>query len=528
MKEDNEALGVTSARLLSSLYVGQALGAFITVMTLVIVTRLLFPAGYGVYTFAFGFMALVDCVGNFGIGTYFGRNLAKYTYEKAHKKVLNTLATGYTILLPITAFLTIIGIAISPYVANVLFASLRISPLTLMLAASIIFFSTTESTAVQALIGFKKGKLASLVGVTVDIIQLAASVALILSGYGVNGAISGMLIGYIFGAILSFLLIWRIVSKEGPIALSRPSSGEVRTALSFVVPMSLNNVLNFSMVNFTVLYMSIYVGIVAIGNYGAAIKGLNFIAIFYSTMSTALLPLFTTAGVSKKADKVDDAYNKLLIYSLMITLPFIVYVAVLAKPGAYLLLGGDFSMTGIYLSLIAFGVLIDTFQYYLSNLLISKGFTTPLVKALLISTILQLSAVLILVPIKGIGVYGAIAAIFFIGPVTESILFLRLSKKLMNFKLDYRKTVLLFASNLLLAIPLSVSLIFSSAIASLIVGAVILAIAYPALIVLLGVIKKPDLEQLSGIAKKIPVLAKPAGLATAYLRFLLGVKGSNA
>lgn len=538
MKEEKEALGVTSARLLSSLYLGQALGALVTVMTLIIVTRLLLPTGYGVYTFAFGFMALVDFVGNFGMGTYFGRNLARYTYEKAHKKVLDTLITGYTILLPITAFLTLLGIAISPYVADVLFKNLNIQPLTLMLAASIIIFSTTESTAVQALIGFKRGKLASTVGVLVDIVQLVASVALILTARGatpallsaakINGAITGMLVGYVFGAALAFFLIWRIVSREGPIKLHRPSSGEIKTALSFVVPMSLNNVLNFSMVNFTVLYMSIYVSIADIGNYGAAIKGLNFIAIFYSTMSTALLPLFTTAGVSKEVGKVDDAYNKLLIYSLMVTLPFIVYVAVLAKPGARLLLSSAFGMTGIYLSLIAFGTLIDTFQYYLSNLLISKGFTTPLVKSLLVSTILQLAAVLILVPIPGVGVYGAIAAIFFIGPVTESILFIRLSKRLMNFKLDYGKTALLFASNLLLAIPLSVALLFSSALLSLITGLIILVVAYPALIVLLGVIRRPDLEELSGIAKKIPALAKPAGLVMDYLRFLLGIKGSGS
>jgi|GEM_PF-7039607 O-antigen/teichoic acid export membrane protein len=522
MKEDKEALGVTSARLLSSLYLGQGIGIVITVITFIFVTRLLGAGGYGIYTFAFGFSALIDCVGNFGMGNYFGRQLARFTYKKDHKGIMETLITGYSILLPITIALTLLGIALSPYVANVLFRSLDISPLTLMLAASIIFFSTTESTAIQALIGLTRGKLASLVSVVVDIIQLVASVYLVLTGHGVNGAIIGMLVGYIIGAVFAFYLIFRIVSKQGPVKLHLPSKVEFKSAFSFVFPMSLNNIMNFSMVNFAILYLSYFVSISMLGNYGAALRGLTFIAIFYSTMSTGLLPLFATAGEAKKASKVDKTYNKLLLYSLLITLPFIVYVAVLAKPGVHLLLSSQFNSAGLYLSLIALGTMIDAFQYYLASLLISKGFTTSLLKTLIVSTILQLLTVLILVP--KFGVLGAIAGIFFVGSSVETILFLRLAKKLMDFRLDYRKIGLLFASNILLVIPLSVALLFSSSIVSLIVGLLILLVVYPALIVLLNVVTVSDVDLISGISKKIPALNRLVSLMTGYLGFLLRIK----
>ncbi len=523
MAEERENLGVISARLLSSLYLGQALGVIVTVMTLILVTRLLGASNYGVYTFAFGFSALVDLVGNFGIGTYFGRNLARHLYRKDTGEIVHTLVTGYSLLIPISLFFTILGIAISPYVAGVLFRSLGISPLTLMLASSIIFFSTFESTAVQALIGLTKGKLASFVGVFTDIVQLAASVLLILSGRGVDGAIAGMLIGYAAGAVIALCLILRVISRLGPISLKLPSKSEIRHALTFVVPMSLNNVLNLSMANFAVIYLSLFVSKVTLGNYGAALKGLAFIAVFYSTASTALLPLFTTAQASHKEGKANGTYNKLILYSLMVTLPFIVYIAVMAKPGAGLLLPGSFDNTGFYFSLIALGSLIDAFQYYISNLLISNGFTTPLVKTLVVSTILQFIAVIFLVP--RFGVLGAIAAIFFIGSTTESILFIRLSMRLMNFRLDYRKTLLLFASNILLTIPLALSLLLKSKILALAAGGVILLISYPALIAALGVIDGSDLRLARGISEKIPLLRLPVSLLAKYLGFLLSLRG---
>ncbi len=523
MAEEQENLGITSARLLSSLYLGQALGVVITIMTLILVTRLLGAGDYGLYTFAFGFSALVDIVGNFGIGTYFGRNLARHLYQKDIGEVVHTLVAGYSLLIPISLFLTVLGIAISPYVANVLFRSLGISALTLMLASSIIFFSTFESTAVQALIGLTKGKLASLVGVFTDIIQLAASVLLILSGHGVDGAIAGMLIGYACGAALALYLILRVVSRLGTVSLKMPSGAELRHALTFVVPMSLNNVLNLSMANFAVIYLSLFVSKVTLGNYGAALKGLAFIAVFYSTASTALLPLFTTAQASHKKEKANETYNKLILYSLMITLPFIVYIAVMAKPGASLLLPGSFGNTGFYLSLIALGSLIDAFQYYLSNLLISNGFTTPLVKTLVVSTVLQFITVILLVP--RFGVLGAIAAIFFIGSITESILFIRLSIRLMGFRLDYKKTFLLFASNILLIIPLAVALMLRSNLLSLAAGIAILLISYPALIAALGVIDASDIKLARNISEKIPALKLPISLLERYIGFLLSLRG---
>ena len=111
-------------------------------------------------------------------------------------------------------------------------------------------------------------------------------------------------------------------------------------------------------------------------------------------MSTALLPLFSKAMASRRKDEINATYNRIFFYSLMVTLPFIAFVAVLAKPGVELFLSSGYSQAGEYLTLIALGSMIEAFQYYISNLLISRGVTMPLVKVLLFSNIVQLAVFL--------------------------------------------------------------------------------------------------------------------------------------
>ena len=522
MKAEEESLGMASARLLSSLYAGQFAGVIITVITFITVARLLGPSGYGVYTFAFGFMMLVDFAGNFGIGTYFGRNISKYLNEKKGQKVLDTLMTGFSIIMPVGAVLTVLGIAISPYVANVLFAKLDISPLTLMLVSCIIFFSTSESTAVHALVGFTKGKLASIANVVVDIVQMIAAISLLLAGYGVNGAIGGMLIGYAVGAVLAFAFLAKLIGDRNKFKVRLPNRKRLIEALRYVVPMSLTNIFNITMANFATLYMGLFVLKAVLGNYGASLKGLNFIAVFYSTMSTALLPLFSKAMASRGKDEINATYNRIFFYSLMVTLPFIAFVAVLAKPGVELFLSSGYSQAGEYLTLIAFGSMIEAFQYYISNLLISRGVTMPLVKVLLFSNIVQLAVVLLLTP--RFGAIGAIVGLFFVGPAVESMLFVRMARKLIDFKIDSRRIGMVFLCNIVLLLPLSGSLLLKSAAESMLAGVVILFVAYPALAVVFGLVHRSDLDMAERIYKRIPMIKKPGEILSKYLIFLINLR----
>ena len=204
---------------LAPLIIGQVLATIITLAVLVVVARMLGTALYGLYAFAFGYQAFIDGVVAWGIGVYYGRELAKNTHDRDVKGIVETLTSGFVIALPIAIILTLIGIGFSGVVANSWFSSLGISQSSLILVSPISFFIVIQSSIYMALIALRRSGLGAIVVVTTDVLQLVSIVLLIMAGYGVNGAIGGMLFGYAVGTVLAAYFLYVAASKYGKLAL---------------------------------------------------------------------------------------------------------------------------------------------------------------------------------------------------------------------------------------------------------------------------------------------------------------------
>ena len=513
-------LGRSAARLLYPLYLGQFLGVLVTLATFVVTTRLLGPAAYGLYVLAFGFANLFGSVGTFGTGTYMNRNIAKAVYENKAEKLSDAIVPAYLILVPVAIVLTIVAIAISNYVAVYFLAAHSISGLTLMLAAATIFFSMVENSSVQGLVGFTKTKLASVTSLSVDIIQLASIVFLVYLGYGVNGAVAGMLIGYVFGFLISVYFIFSSAMGYKGFSIRKPSLRTMKEALGYSAPLALNNISLRGLENASIIFMGL-VGIsnALIGNYGAAIKGLNLIYVGYGTMGIALLNIFTGAGTLSKKKDSNRLYNRILRYSLILTIPTAIYVGVFSKAGIALLASTKYASAPLYLSLIAVGIMINMVGYYISSLILSGGYAKNMVKYNLVSTALEFILMLILVP--HFGVIGNILALYLIGSVAYDIVFIISAKKLFGIKLEYTKIAAIFLANAVLAAFLAPLTFVNYVVVELAGGMVILLLAYPPILVALKIVNAEDLATIRNSTKGMPILGSIIGAVDAYTSFFL-------
>jgi O-antigen/teichoic acid export membrane protein len=518
-EQKNNTVGKETGSTLSLLYIGQIFGAIITVVTFIYVTRFLGPSNYGIYVFAVGFAALVSAFGNFGLGSYMSKNLSQFSYQKNSKGISKTISSSYFLLFLIAGILTILAILISKFIPS-LFSSLDISTLTLSLSGLIIFFQMIQNVNVHALVGFSYGKPASAIPVVVDLIQLVGIISFLYIGFGVNGAILGLLIGNIFGSILSIYFILHKAKKLPEFKLSIPSKKSVFDAFNFSFPLAINNVINTSIQNFSILFLGFFVTSFVIGNYGAAIKGLNFATISYGTMSMVMLPLFTKINSSKKRDKAKD-YTNILLYALIITLPFIIYISAMAKPAVYLLISNKYNIAPLYLTLITFGMALNLFGYYSGSILASKNLTKKLLKYNAVSAITQFILMLILTPY--FGVLGVIIPVFVIGGLLNSVFIGIAVRKNVSAKINHRRIILAFIGSILLYIPLSVSLLLPNIILELIIGAVLLLIFYPILLNILNVINKEDIDKIRAIFPNVPLFKKLFNIILDYTRVIYGI-----
>ena len=495
-----EGVGIKAAKILYPLFVGQAFGAIITSLTFIVVARILEPHNYGLYTFAFGFSALVNGLLAFGVGAYFSTVLAKLAYKKDGEGILRTLSCGYIIAGAVGVILTLLGIGISGYLAGV-YTNIGISPMILMVAAGTIIFSILNTLAVSALIGLSRTGQAAIISVMVDIIQLALSIILALH-YGVIGAVMAMLIGYLTGAVVGAYLLIRVVASTFKYRIYIPTLKEIGEVFHVVWPLAATNFLNTGMQNFSILFLGLYVSTAALGNYGAAAKGLALLAMIYGTLGRGLLPIFATAKAMDAGEGINSTYNRIIHFSLIPMLPIIIYVGIMAAPGLYLLVGSNYINAPFFLTLIAGGAMIGLFGTYINQLLISGNHTMNIMRINFISAVFQLISLLIFVPPYQI--IGAIFAIFYIGNTIEAVFFARDAQIVFGMRFELRKLLLLYFANVILAGILLIAyvasnnlipyyLVWQKYVIELLVVLIVAMMVYPALLIIFRAINDKDI-----------------------------------
>jgi O-antigen/teichoic acid export membrane protein len=522
MPADKESLGSRSARTFSVLSVGRVIGLLISIITIVIVARLLGPSNYGVYTLAFAFFLFIGSTNNFGFGMYLTKHLSEYVEKNDKRSFGKALVSGYFLVTLIGILLTLLGISMSGFASSLLQAS-GANYSDFILASCTLLFFMLYGISDYALIGLGKNTVAVVLENTENVVMLVASVALIELNYGPLGALAGMLISYIFAAAIGTFLVFRFAKKWMRRRFEMPNAEELRGALGFSLPVAVNNFLGNGIASFATLFLGFFVSAYEVGNYGVANRASSVFALIYSTAAVTLLPTLTIARTRKnkrsEMSKFEAIYNKVLLYSIIITVPIIAYFGVFSSAIIYLLVSREFGSAPLYLAIMALGIIINLAGTYVTSLFIALNKTRQLIIYSLISTLAQFIFLVVLVPTQH--VIGAIIAIFLVGGIVDSYLFLKGARSVLGVKTKYRKLLLAFASNIALALIFCIGLWFSHLSLQLVYGFIVLLLAYPLLLVLFRVMDSRDIDTVEDSVKKVPVLHSLAQPLLQYFRILV-------
>ena len=504
MAIEKESIGRRATRTFFASVSGKLLALIITTLTLIAVARLLGPGSYGVYTVAIGYSALIGAVAQFGIASYFDRNISYMSYKKDAKGMGEVIGNGYAIIVAIAILLAIIGIALSGYLSTTLLSNSGIRQFTLVLVSIDLFFTTIWGASYSALIGFGKGRNASLDLVMLGSVQLIVGVGLIYEGFGVNGAVIGILLGDMLGFVLTSYHTYSALKGHGKIMVRLPGIAGLRNTLVFALPLAANNFLLNGVSNFGTLFLSVFAPAYILGNFGTALKGLAMMSVVYGTLAIVLIQSFSTLIHAKKSKDLQGVYNKTITYSLLLNLPMVVFVAVFSTPIVYLLLTRQFSIAPLYLFLIAIGTSIGIMNSFTSSFFIASGKTGKLMRISLIAVLIQLFFLAILVPTYQ--AVGAILALYIIGSIATFALFARGLAMHFGIRLQYRKLLNLFVANAVMGMLLSPILMAQGYLLEIALGIVGVLLLYPPLLVLFGAIDREVLGEIEHLVAMIPAV----------------------
>ncbi|RLG40309.1 MAG: hypothetical protein DRO05_06685, partial [Thermoproteota archaeon] len=400
------------------LSIGMIISAILSALGMIIVTRLLSPEEYGLYTIAMVPATMIGLFRDWGVNLAVTRYVSFYRAESQEEMIKAILRAGFGFSVLSGSLFALITVAISDLIANFIFRKPEVAPL-IKISAIWVFSMALFNVGWSTLIGFEKMKLNGIVLILRSTVRSILSPLLVLA-YGAIGAVLGYSLAGFFAAILCTLLSFGIYRRiEGNPQFSAKEA--LLLLLSYGFPLAVSGIVNGFGNQFYRFLMSRSCTSEAIGNYGAASNFLVAIMLITSPIATVLLPAFSKIDGEREVDKLKTAFRASVKYSSFFVIPLTMGVMTLSKPLVFSLFGEKYSQAPAFLSLVSIGQLFCGIGALSSNaLLASQGKTGDIMKANLISLAIGVPMSLLLIP--RLGIYGLIATTLLVSFITIFVL----------------------------------------------------------------------------------------------------------
>ncbi|MGC8623179.1 MAG: oligosaccharide flippase family protein [Candidatus Micrarchaeia archaeon] len=493
-------IGIKSVNVTSFVIFGKIFAIIVSGITFLIVARLLGPSNYGIYILALAAAGLFGSFSQLNIGAYFNKNIPHLLLTGKRDEIALSLGNGFVLLGIFSIVVVIIGVAFSGPIATYIFHNSSATD-SVALAMFTIIFSLVYTTAYSILISFNDGKRLMFLSVTNNSMQSAFTISLVLLGFGVFGAISGLIIGLFAAMLLSLFYI----EKRSKIAFSLDEFRRgYRKLLSFSVPLTGAGIIGSLLGNFAVVFLGAVATPVIIGSYGVASKIGALIDILTGSIGVVLVPTFsTTLAHTNIKNKIGKVFNYSVYFGLLFAMPIIMYLVAFSNILIPILFTSSYSDASLYMALISIGILIGIVGAYSSSLMVSYGKLKELFKYTAISCAIQLVFILLLVP-KFYAV-GLILATFILGSIVSDYLLISYMRKSLGIRLGYNIARLIAVNFVLFAIFVPVVISGIGGIPKLAIGIVLLLFVYPALLGSMRAISHYEISVLNNLSSGIPV-----------------------
>jgi O-antigen/teichoic acid export membrane protein len=488
---------------------GTALATVIMAIGSMLVGRLLGAEQYGQYTLALTVPQLLFLFTDLGINqgiTKFASSLrAKGEIDRATKTI------QYGML-----FRVLIGTAIFAvnFALADLFATLINRPnmgFYVQIAAISIIFQVIFTTANSAFVGLDKTEYNAIINSVQAIVKTILSVALVLLGLSIAGAIIGHVAGYVIASIVGASIIFLKLLKPSKNSNNEGFMQYLKILTKYGMPLYISILL----IGFFPLYQQLILAFFAtdadIGNFKAATNFIVLISIIAASISTALLPAFSKLD-SSTTEKIKTFFKLANKYTCLLIVPTATIIMILSKDIVQTIYGSTFQSASLFLSIeCILYLLVAIGSLTLTSLFNGLGETRTTLKIAIIHFLIFI----VLAPFltKTYNVPGLIIASLISNTIATSYASYIARTR---FKIEFEKlaTLKIYLNSAISGIPPLLLLHFTSlpALIKVIAGGLLFLFSYATLTPLMKTISNLELQKVAYVTQKIQLLnlaAKP-------------------
>jgi len=488
------------------LVTGTALSTLIMAIASIIVARFLGAELYGQYTLALVTPQLLFLFTDLGINQGIIKYAADLRQKGESNRIIKIIKYG-TLLRAATG----IAIFILNYALSDMFASLILQrpDLTyyIKIASTSILFQVIFTTTTSSFVGLDKTEYNALTANVQAISKALISIALVLLGFSVAGAIIGHVVSYVIATFagMALLLIMLRDLKRNNAQKIQNSSNDLKALMSYGAPLYLSLLLTGLVPSYQSIILAFFTTDVEIGNFKAASNFIALMAVLTTPITTALLPAFSKLD-STTNRKVKEFFKIANKYTALIILPATFLIIILSKEIVQTVYGSTYQSAPTFLATYCLIYLLTGFGYLtLTSLFNGLGDTKTTLKISLITFI----AVTILSPIltQNYSVQGSIASLI-IANMAGTLYGMHAGKRKLQIEFDKHSITKIYITSALSSIPtlFLLQLARMPNLLNVATGGLLYLLTYITLIPLTKTIKTSEVRRAASIIQKIKPL----------------------
>ena len=368
------------------LYRGEIINQLLTLILVIVISRVLGDVGLGKYSFAFSFASIFLLLADFGLPTLITKEVAKD--KKLAEEHLSKTFTLKLFLNFITFLITVLAIFVSKKDTETI--------VLVALAAVAMFFYNFAGIFRSVFQAYEAMKYEVIAKATERMIAAGAGIYLLMKGYGIVSLFAALIISNLVYYMILHTFIRRKIFGTKIVFDLQSWKNSIKGSLPFWL---------------TLIFVSFYVRIDTImlgfmkdyaqtGWYNAAYK---IIDVFSRILYLPIIALFPALAKLHKisAESTKILYERSFYYMIVLAIPIVTGLFILSKKIILLIYGSHFSNSAIALQILGFSLFFTALNFLMGYLLNSIDKQKLFTITTGISTVVNIILNLILIPSYG-------------------------------------------------------------------------------------------------------------------------------
>ncbi len=520
-------MGKNSATGSFQLLIGVATSTVLMAVGTVILTRILSPAEYGLYTLALVPALVINLFRDWGVNSAMTKYIASLRAAEKETEIRDVIVTGVMFEVATGVALSLLSFVLAGFFAFVL--QRPTSTLFISINSITILAGSLLAAAQACFVGFERMKLNSLVMICQAVVKTSAGPLLVIFGYAILGAIVGYMLGLAaagtIGIVTMYLVLFRPLnkSKVGRYEFSKT----LKTMLRYGLPLSISTILSGILTQFYSFMMASYASDTLIGNYHTAVNFSILLTFFTVPISTVLFPVFAKLNPQNEHELVRMVFSSSIKYAAILLVPATIVVMALSAPIVNTLFGEKYVYAPFFLTLYVVSNLYAVVgSVSLSSFLTGLGETKILMKQAIVTLVIGVTLAFILIP--PLGILGVIITALVAG-VPSMAWGLYWIWKRYKARVEFKSSAKILAASVLAAIPpfLVTKFLHTAPWIQLVIGLAIFLTIYVLGAPAIGAVTLSDIQALRTMFSGISVVSRIVNIPLDVAEKAARIKNSN-